>query len=413
MNIFSVTKPQLSTIDVPIETAPEIELILCCARTRLEPATKERIEFLLRQNINWTYFIQIATEHGVIPLIYQSLKATEPKAVPEKTFSELRFHSQGNELRNYYLFEKLIKILDLLKAEGISAVPFKGPLLSITAYNKLSLRQFSDLDILVKKDDFLKAKNILLQLDFKPIVKLKMLNSQEEQAYLQEIDEFTLVRAKESIEVVCDLHQAITVSHFRKCKIEFFKIKDKLTYISFQGNKINTIKPDYLLILLCIHASRHFWCQLNWICDVNELINSCEEINWLEILNEATSLGCRHHLLLGLALSNSYFETTIAKEIQTIMQKSLRVKYLSRYIQKAIFDPSETKPNQGFNLSNFVYQMLLTNSWRGYKEIINYFIFPSRKDKLIFDLPSQFNFLYYFLRPVRLFSQLIARKNHN
>ena len=411
MNDISRDRSLLSLENFTEISSSEVELLLCCARTCIDLATKKRIELLVKQDIDWIHLIQIASYHGVMPLLYQNLKSIRSEAIPENVLARLRFNYQANDLRNHYLAEELIDILDKFEAEGILAVSFKGPLLSITAYDNLSFRQFSDLDIIVDKNDFIKAQKILNNLDFRALNDINFSDSFQEQLYFQEIDEFALIAHNKSIDIICDLHQAITVCHFRKCKIELPKLKDRLTYITLNKTKIHSIQPDYLLILLCIHASRHFWSQLNWICDINELINSHAETNWSKVLDEASLIGCKYHFLLGLYLSHYYLNTTIPQKIKAEIAASWRIKYLGKYIVKRMFASLEDMPGQGFNGSNLAYQILLTNGWQGYREILEYFILPTSKDKLAFNLPSWLSFLYYFLRPIRLFSQFVVREN--
>ncbi|GAG91885.1 unnamed protein product, partial [marine sediment metagenome] len=84
-----------------------------------------------------------------MPLLYQSLKKTCPEAVPDDTLEQLRAYFLTNAKRNLFLTGKLLRLLELLKDNGILAVPFKGPVLAESVYGDLSLRQFADLDILV------------------------------------------------------------------------------------------------------------------------------------------------------------------------------------------------------------------------------------------------------------------------
>ncbi|MBE9038107.1 nucleotidyltransferase family protein [aff. Roholtiella sp. LEGE 12411] len=112
------------------ETAgAEIELLLCCSRSHIVPETVERIKTLLQQDIDWTYLIQTAASQGVIPLLYQSLKATCSEAVPEIILTQLRSYYHTNAVHNLLLTQELLKLLELLKEHDIYAIPFKGPYL--------------------------------------------------------------------------------------------------------------------------------------------------------------------------------------------------------------------------------------------------------------------------------------------
>ena len=143
-------------------TSPEIELLLCCARTQIDDATAEQINKLVEQEIDWANLLQIADRHRVFPLLTQSLLATCPEAVPPDILARLRhlFHAQGQH--NLALTSKLLKILNLFKEHNIDAIPFKGPVLAASAYSNLLLRQNGDLDLLVKESDFQKAIDLLI-----------------------------------------------------------------------------------------------------------------------------------------------------------------------------------------------------------------------------------------------------------
>ncbi len=75
-----------------IKKCPETALILCCARTRIDAKTAERMRNLLHKDIDWAYLIKTARQHGVIPLVYQSLNTICPEAVPSAYLTQLREH---------------------------------------------------------------------------------------------------------------------------------------------------------------------------------------------------------------------------------------------------------------------------------------------------------------------------------
>ncbi|MFM6133917.1 MAG: hypothetical protein ACKPCP_07045, partial [Sphaerospermopsis kisseleviana] len=59
----------------PVETAfsqpsIEIEMLLCCCRTKIELETLNQIQALLSKNINWAKLIEIAQKQRVLPLLY-------------------------------------------------------------------------------------------------------------------------------------------------------------------------------------------------------------------------------------------------------------------------------------------------------------------------------------------------------
>ena len=59
-------------------------------------------------------------------------------------------------------------ILGFLDSHGIPAVPYKGPALAVRLYGDLSLRGFSDLDIVIWERDALRARHLLIDRGYAP-----------------------------------------------------------------------------------------------------------------------------------------------------------------------------------------------------------------------------------------------------
>ena len=142
---------------------PEIDLLLCCARTHIDTATSAQIQHLLQTELDWADLIEKACQHGVFLLFYENLQKTHPELIPPHISHQLHAYCQIKTARNLFLAKELCQILDLLATHNISAIPFKGPVLATLAYGNLALRDFCDLDILVRTDDYLRAKELLIR----------------------------------------------------------------------------------------------------------------------------------------------------------------------------------------------------------------------------------------------------------
>ena len=80
--------------------------------------------------------------------------ATCPEAFqtlfPKTILAQLRESFRSNVQNSLLLTAELLKLVELFAASRINAIPFKGPVLAAAVYKDLSLRQFSDLDVLVQ-----------------------------------------------------------------------------------------------------------------------------------------------------------------------------------------------------------------------------------------------------------------------
>ncbi|MGM0672504.1 MAG: nucleotidyltransferase domain-containing protein, partial [Pseudomonadota bacterium] len=142
---------------------PEFELLLLCARTKLDQVDATRIEKLLQQDLDWSGFVRQAIDHQVLPLVHQTLKGATQDRIPPEVMKELQQLSGAILRHNLFLLTKLLQAIDLLRAHEIPMIPYKGPVVAALAYGNIGLRQFSDIDILVSPSRYLEARDVLLE----------------------------------------------------------------------------------------------------------------------------------------------------------------------------------------------------------------------------------------------------------
>ncbi len=268
-----------------------------------------RIRSLLRDDIDWSALLQTALSHGVMPLLYRSLSSTCPDAVPKVFLEQLRAAFYANAAHNTLLARELLKLLRLLETDGIPALPFKGPVLAASVYGNLALRQFGDLDILIREQDAERAREILLSNGYR---RLTQISAAHAAAFHRARKVYELVRQDEKILV--ELHWAITSWTF------FFPLNpahlwERLETGSLEDTPVRTLAPEDLLLILCVHGAKHYWSRLGWICDVAELLRVHPGLKWTAILLQAKQLGGRRILFLGLFLAHVLLDAELPKEV--------------------------------------------------------------------------------------------------
>jgi len=150
----------------PIDTwTPEKQLLIYCARTRMRPEIAEKIRLLAAGALNWDALLSEAEGNAVVPLLYRQLNAIAADVVPTPRMQRVSEASRANTLRCLSLTAALVQILRLFQSEGIVALPYKGPVLAAQAYGDVLLRQFDDVDIIVRDRDMAKAHVVMLRLE--------------------------------------------------------------------------------------------------------------------------------------------------------------------------------------------------------------------------------------------------------
>jgi len=132
---------------------PEKRLLVCCARTRTGPRIAQEIREITAAALDWDFLLTSAAENSILAF---GRKATFRSGSRHRSSSELERLKNGaraNAVRCLVLTAELIKIVDLLQSEGIQAIPYKGPALAVQAYGEIALREFDDLDIILRQRD--------------------------------------------------------------------------------------------------------------------------------------------------------------------------------------------------------------------------------------------------------------------
>src|ERR1700733_14674971 len=144
----------------------EIALLLACARTHITPEIADRITALVQENVNWIALIRLAMRHEVMPLLYRGLQQTCAEATPSQILAPLRRRYEDQAAQSRRHTAELLRILPAFKSSGVFAVPYKGPALAQRLYGDLALREFGDLDIMVRDRDVPKAQEVIRGLGY-------------------------------------------------------------------------------------------------------------------------------------------------------------------------------------------------------------------------------------------------------
>lgn len=396
-------------------TRSEIELLLCCARTHIDTTIEKRIKILLQQEIDWSYLIQTSAHHGVIPLLYRSLNTTCPEAVPESILSQLRNFFHTNAQHNLFLTQELLKLLNLLTENGIPAIPFKGPILAASAYGNLALRQFGDLDILVREQDIFKAKELLIAQAYRMKIHPIKLTDAQEAVFVRSHSVYRLVRecaypfVSSQNGIMVELHWAVMPKVF-SCQIDCEQLWENLNPVSIIGHKVPNLSPENTLVTLCGHGTKDCWPQLARICDIAELIYRYPKLNWQQVIKEADSLGHKRMLFLGLYLANNLLGTSLPDLVWQKMQTDPLAKMLAVQVQKALF-PEIGQPSKVTRITYFHLRVRERLRDKLYC-FLHAAMTPSTSDWTLLPLAEFPSFLYYLIRPVRLTKKLIQALLH-
>lgn len=286
----------------------ESELIVWCARTTVPVPLQACIRQRVQEPLDWKHFLQLVAYHGVTPLVFRTLSALCPELVPRDALDELRRRSQARILLNRALAQELAEVCQAFEEQGVEVIALKGAPLALSAYQDLGLREFDDLDLVVPQVRLADAQAVLTSVGFRPLSRFR------DEFQPSHFDEPYHAYVKENRPLPVDLQWVMAHQHFmfRLDRPEFWR---RRVPMKLANKTVHVLEPEDLLIVLCVHGSKHAWEQLKWVCDVAELLRSHPGLDWDRIVARAVEWRCRRLLSLGLEIARRVLDAPLPQAV--------------------------------------------------------------------------------------------------
>ena len=413
-SIYHRTTPQTkydSLLMTNSQPETEIALLLSCARTQINPTIASQIKALVQQKIDWSKLIQLAEQHGTLPLLYQSLKVTCSESVPPVILDLLQKNFRNLALCNMSLTQELSYLLKQFETQSIAVIPYKGVLLASSVYGNLALRKFCDLDIWVDPNKFTAAKQLLNVLGYQSTKNLGW-----EDSFFHPTKEISV-----------DLHRALMPDFFA-LKLDFKSVQSRLISVNLAGSGVASLSPEDLLLVLCSQFGKdccHWRVRLAQLCDVAEVLQTYPEMNWNWVQSQAAALGIERIVLLTLAVIQDLLAAELPEEIVKRFEAEPTCLLLKKWVLESIWHrsnlPISSASNPGFweFLQTYNHWFYLSMRERASDKIVycwhwlgmcsQAMLQPNQLDQELVQLPRFLSLLYYPIHIIRLLIKYMAK----
>ena len=320
----------------------------------------------------------IAKRHNLFMLLYVQL---------QKYNKEI---SQNSDIQNYLKERKPLflsnavhsvrqeviekEIINLLSAEQVPAIVMKGNEIAKEIYNDPNCRISSDIDILIKMSDALKADTILTEAGY----------SRTDEKPL----EFWFSRIHHAVYVHPQKNDFIEM-HWNFGIPSFFNLTSEVIWgeVVYTDSGQIKLSPDMMLILLLVHHHMHAFRELKILLDILWTLCKYEnEIDWHAFSKKLKKIGLIKTTQITLNQINSLWKES-AQELpgfQTLDQEIKKMGY--------------KKP--AFLYSYFKMDIENRNSFSGNKDIIVFRFALDRWSTIIF---SFFKSIFPFPEAIKEF----------
>ena len=369
---------------MPAGLLPEDELCLLLARAHLSPEARMRVADLVALPFRWDALWQRAEEHQVLPLLYRNLLSLEFHGVPGEVQAKLGENFRLNAVRAMLFVAELRRLLGLLREAGIRAIPLKGVALAQALYGDPAFRTCSDTDILVPADEAVRARRLLLAHGYTSFFTEDFFLKHQ----FSTSADCPLTARRGGLSYFLELHWTL-LQHSSVDRQAMQDIWSSASPQEFFGAPGYGLSPEWQFLYLAAHAAYHRWQTLKWVADLHDLCASTA-IDWPVVRAKAAQFHLEFAVGTTLTVCSLLYGMPPPAGLSPLPLPAGVKLY-----------PHSLDSEQAWDAPLF-YPQLLQRPAEKLRWFLEMFFVARMADRLAFPLPESLEFLYYFLRPLRL-----------
>lgn len=314
----------------------EVELFLLTARTAPSDEAIERIRTLARGGVDWAYVVGLVDGHGVWPVAHRTLSAVAGIRLPGEVAAELRTGAHATAALVQIRIEEVAALDRALAEQGVEALFFKGVALGGFAYGNPARRRPGDIDVLVRHEDFGRAREVLVERGYRSRVP-----ADAEGRYLRTHSGIAFEHPEGNVDLHATLEQRAFDSLPFSVKLGE-EVWARSVTVDLGGAAVRTLSGEDALIHLCAHGARHSWVAFYAVCDVAEVIGASPALDWDCITERVQERGSSRIFHLGLLLACGLLDADVPPEVYDRAARDEPAAALAAEVSEWLFDPEST-----------------------------------------------------------------------
>jgi hypothetical protein len=256
---------------------------------------EETIRQACAEGIAWADYLRLVDRHRIHALSRAALKRVAGLAIPEPIANGLRKRSDACRMQAIFHLQLLGSVLESLNRASVPVMPLKGPLLSLEMYGDVGFRQSKDLDILVAREDVVKAQEYLETLGWRRSAEYASLTRRQSEFNLRYEQHIAYVHPQRGCELELHWRTAGNAS-----EVVPINLSRGVPY-EWQGFHYLRMNPADLTLYLCNHGGGHAWARAKWLGDMARIWTS-QSVDWSAVFDTARTTGRERPVLLCLRL---------------------------------------------------------------------------------------------------------------
>jgi len=370
----------------------EVDFVVQAARAFLSGGGDGSLQTAMAQPLDWAVVERVADSYSMMPPVAYAAKKYSGDLIPQEIRERLQRRLLLTAHTNLKWLQEWRRILRAFEEAVISVISLKGPTLALLAYGNIALREFADLDLLVRPVDVMRASEILVREGYR----LRYSRAVQTDAGFHRSRNCQLDFVNDERGTFIDLHWGALHEMF-SFQLPVDQLFKSAQVEQREGIAFRTLSPEHLLLYLCAHGTKHCWVSLRWLCDVACHVKAAQHLDWGQCIRLAEAANCdlvlRHCLLLAQQVLGLKLPSPMEIYCEDAEARELADKAMSLLFRE------DANPGYGEALR---YHLAFAKGWGDRTHLVFERLFvPDEQDWQEVHLPQSLNFLYYAVRPLR------------
>jgi hypothetical protein len=306
----------------------EFECMCLAAAIGFGEQEAARVGTLVGEGIDWRVFLSGVERNYVAPVVHRNLKSLTGSGVPSKVLDTLRVRSKITAFKSELFAAELVRLSRIFDSKSIETIHYKGAVTAEECYGSVALRNFNDLDFLVRRADLLAMVEVLESEGYR---NSEQLTHAEFDHYVAEFKEFLFTRGEISLEP----HWSLAGRRF-PFDTDYEGFWRRSRKLAFRGAELAVMSGEDSLLVLCLVGAKGRWQRLQMITDVAACLSKFPQLDWAGIEALAGETGTVRILHLGLLLAADLGCAPLPEKMARAVRKDSSVKKLARDVVKAL-----------------------------------------------------------------------------
>lgn len=298
--------------------------------------------------VDWSKVALLATYHRVLPTLWAHVEQSGREHVPLPILQYLHSQSVEGAIRVLFLSSEMAEIARELKKEEVPFLVLKGPSLS-DAYGGIAQRPFVDNDILVRRDDFSRLEDVLLDMGFEQSKR----GPNQLRGYLFIHGEYTFGRRVGTQRSTVDAHTNVAPRGY-SYNGSYETLIHRSRAIKVGGEEVNALGWEDLFLALCVNALKDQWNRLRLANDIARV--SYKVADWDLLGRLAKEMRCVRAFHIGILVATDEVGASFPDTVIQDARSDLKASFLSKYVRRHLRTFHEEQVMSGGDRARLVLQ---------------------------------------------------------